>query len=223
MKVAVIGANGKIARFLIDKLAKLPKEFEATAIIRNPDQVQQFQDIGVHAKVASITDSVASITKAIAGFDAIVFSAGAGGKGGLDMTLMVDLDGAVKVMEAAEAANIKRFIMVSALKADTREFFYPTGLRSYYICKMYADRELRRTDLDYTILRPGMLTDGPGTSKLLNVMSDTEPLKEGVKPHIEREDVATAIVETLRNKNTIRKVIPLINGDMPTAEFISKF
>lgn len=226
LKVAVIGGNGKIGQLLLKKLSDLTPEFTATALIRNPDQLQHFQDQGISAKLASVTDSVATLTQALAGFDAVVFSAGAGGKGGLENTLAVDLDGAVKVMEAAAASKPgMRFILVSALKADDREFYYKGPLKNYYICKMYADRELRRAaGLEYTILRPGMLLDGKGTGEVmdLKVCADVSGV-EASKVGIFREDVATAIIESLRNKNTINKTIPLLNGPVSIAEFLEKF
>lgn len=219
LKVAIIGANGKVARLLVGKLAKLTTEFDTTAIIRNPDQVQQFKDLGVNASVTSITDSVANITKALTGFDAVVFSAGAGGKGGVENTLLVDLDGAAKVMEACKAAKVNRFVMVSALKADDREFWYKTGLRNYYICKMFADKELRQSGLDYTILRPGSLADGEGTGKFIGLKA-CEAINGAdlYNASIFRDDVASVIIECLRNNKTIGKTISLLNGDVPLAD-----
>lgn len=219
VKVAIVGANGKIARLLISRLAKLTQEFETTAVIRNPDQIQSFKDLGVNALVAPVTDSVATITKNLTGFDAVVFSAGAGGKGGLEATLAVDLDGASKVVEACEAAKVNRFIIISALKADDREFWYQTPIRNYYACKMFADREVRRSRLDYTILQPGALADGEGTGKVIDLNHCSNISNEDVKgKSIHRDDVALALLETLRNKKTIGKTISLLNGNVPLTE-----
>lgn len=224
-KIAVIGSNGKVARFLIDKLVALKPTFQPTACFRNPAQKETFESIGANTLLLSVTDPVSVITKKLVGYDAVVFSAGAGGKGGLENTLAVDLDGAVKVMEAAEQAGVKRFIMVSALLADNRDFFYKISLKNYYICKMYADRELQRTNLDYTILRPGVLMDTPATTSLLTQKTISGLNEEGMRGHnISREDVANVIVEVLKDTSgaTSRKIISLLNGDeLPLKDLVS--
>lgn len=216
IKVAVVGANGKVARRLINKLHNLPDKFEPLAIIRNKDQVKQFSDIGVKSKVVSLEEPVLNIAGALEGANAVVFSAGAGGKG-LDKTFSIDLDGAVKVFEAAEKVGIKRIVLVSAIKAEDRDFWYDNELRSYYIAKKYADRELRRTKLDWTILQPGYLSDGEGTGKVTEEIGN----KKLADLQIDREDVAQVIVDSLQEPNTIHKTITLVKGQTPIKQFLS--
>lgn len=215
-KVAVVGANGKVARRLINKLHGLPDKFEPLAIIRNKDQVKKFSDIGIKSKVVSLEEPVLNIAGALEGANAVVFSAGAGGKG-LDKTFSIDLDGAVKVFEAAEKVGIKRIVLVSAIKAEDRDFWYNNELRSYYIAKKYADRELRRTKLDWTILQPGYLSDGEGTGKVTDEIGN----KKIADLQIDRDDVAQVIADSLQEPNTIHKTITLVKGQTPIKQFLS--
>lgn len=218
-KVAIIGANGKIGRLVIAKLAKLA-EVTPVAFVRNEEHTQQFKDSGVESVVSNVTDSVPNITKALTGFDAVIFTAGAGGKAGLDATLTVDLDGAVRVIEACEAAKVNRFIIISALKAGDRSFWEQSAyLRNYYTCKMLADKVLLQTNLDYTILQPGHMLDEAGTGKFMELKAAAEISPEAAfKSTIQREDVVSAIVESLLNKKTIKKTITLLNGEVSLAE-----
>lgn len=225
-KLAIVGANGKVATRLVTRLAHLKDEFDTTAFIRNAEQAPKFAQLGLKYSTAiDITNSkVADITEALKGFDAVVFSAGAAGKG-LDLTFSVDLDGAVKVSEAVKAANVKRFVLVSALKSLDREFWWGTALRSYYIAKKYADEIIIKSDINWTILQPGLLKDEDATGKISDPSTVNElvtDIKESKVPaEIPRDDVALAIIESLRNENTIKKVIPLISGDIPTKEALN--
>lgn len=226
-KLAVIGANGKVASLLIKRLAQLKSEFDTTAFIRNSDQAPKFESLGIkHSTAIDISNtSLKSVTQALKGFDAVVFSAGSGGKG-LDTTFTVDLDGAVKVAEAVKANKIKKFILVSAIKADDRDFWWDSGLRSYYIAKKYADEAIKPLDIDWTILQPGWLLDTESTGKIsdpstVNAFAETINIgTDSAKISVPRDDVAIAIIESLRSSNSAKKVIPLISGDIPIAEAI---
>lgn len=154
MRVAVVGANGKIGQQLTELLHN-DAEHDAVALVRKEAQQKQWQDKGVEARLADLEGTVAQLANALAGVDAIAFTAGSGGNSGDDKTLLVDLDGAVKTMEAAQAAGIKRFVMVSAWQANNREN-WADELKPYYAAKHYADRELMRSDLEWTIVRPGV-------------------------------------------------------------------
>lgn len=134
-------------------------------MIRKQEQADEFSNDGVESVVADLEGTVDEIKEAVNGSDAIVFAAGSGGSTGSDKTLLIDLDGAVKAMEAAEQAGIKRFVMVSALQANNREN-WNEALRPYYVAKHYADKMLIESQLDYTIVRPGGLLNDPGTGKV---------------------------------------------------------
>ncbi|KYD19479.1 SDR family oxidoreductase [Caldibacillus debilis] len=209
MKVLLIGANGKVGRQVVDMLHGHERH-TVRAMVRKPEQWEALRNKGIEAVLADLEGTVDEIAEAAKGCDAIVFSAGSGGHTGPDKTLLVDLDGAVKAMEAAEKIGIKRFVIVSTFQAHNREN-WPEDLKPYYVAKHYADRMLMNSGLNYTIIRPGYLRDVKGTG----LVTAAENLKGGSIP---REDVARTIVQTLDEPNTYRKAFDLMAGDTPIAE-----
>jgi len=214
MKVLIIGAYGKIGRIVTEKM-KSSAKFNPTAFVRKEEQKSFFDAMEVPVKVASLESSVDEIARAMKGNDAIVFTAGSGGKTGYDKTLEIDLDGAVKSMIAAEQVGIKRFVMVSAYLAGERSRWDASGIKPYYIAKHFSDKELQRTSLDYTILRPVRLTDEKG-SGTVNIKS----IPEGIQKTVPREDVATTILEVLGHPETIGKIMVMSTGENPIKEAI---
>ncbi|XXM71072.1 SDR family oxidoreductase [Lysinibacillus sphaericus] len=214
MKVAVAGANGQIGKHLIHLLHD-SEEHTPVAIVRKEEQAQSFKDEGVAASLVNLEGSVEQIAEGLKEADAVVFTAGSGGSTGSDKTLLVDLDGAVKAMEAAKQAGIDRFIIVSALQAHHREN-WNDSLLPYYAAKHYADRELERSGLTYTIIRPGGLLNEAGTGKV----AAAENLSRGSIP---REDVARAIFASLTEKNTYNRGFDLISGNEPIEKAIKEF
>lgn len=153
-------------------------------------------------------NSLEELSQAAQGMDAVIFSAGAGGKG-LDKTIQIDLDGAIKTMTAAEQAGVKRFVMVSTFRTGREAMEEDTPLRTYTIAKNYADEWLKhRTDLDWTIIHPGILTDEAGSGKVKLGMG--QEINE-----IPRQDVAHALLAVLENDSTIKKEFEVLSGDMP--------
>ncbi|CCF55510.1 hypothetical protein KAFR_0A00720 [Kazachstania africana CBS 2517] len=222
LKVAVIGANGKVGRLVIKELVNDPTNFATPlAVVRSKEQQDFFQnELKIDATLTSVEhSSVSQISDAIKGYDAVIFSAGAGGKG-IERIFTVDLDGCVKAMEACEAVGIKRFILVSAIKAEDRSFWWNIeSLRNYYIAKRAADHEVRSSTLDYTILQPGNLTLEDSIGKFTLVKDIDERLR--TDPSITRADVALFIKECLKHpKETSRKTIPLLNGDRSVNDII---
>ncbi|CCK70504.1 uncharacterized protein KNAG_0E02440 [Huiozyma naganishii CBS 8797] len=223
LKVAIIGANGRIGRLLVDSLKKDTAQFATPlALVRNKEQQQRFiEEVGINASLTSIEfSSVAEIASAIKGYNAVVFCAGAGGKG-MERIFTVDLDGCAKTLEACEQVGISRFIVVSAIKAEDRSFWWDwTGLREYYIAKRAADHDVRNSKLDYTIVQPGSLADDASTGKLASVQEIDLKLAAG-EITCNRADVALFIKEALLHpKETNRKTVPLLNGDIPVEQFI---
>lgn len=213
MKVLVVGANGQIGQHLV-RLLRQSDKHTARAMVRKEDQVETFKNLGVETVVANLEGRVEEIAEAAKGCDAIVFTAGSGGHTGADKTLLVDLDGAVKTIEAAEKADIDRFIMVSALQAHRREN-WNDKIKHYYVAKHYADRVLVQSDLTYTIIRPGRLLNEPGTGKIA--------AKENLtRASIPREDVAETILASLDEAHTFHRSFDLITGDVPIAEAVKK-
>ncbi|TCN25899.1 SDR family oxidoreductase [Mesobacillus foraminis] len=209
MKVLVVGANGQIGRHLVNLLQD-SEEHTVRAMIRKEEQQDYFKSLGIEAVLASLEGTVEEIAEAAKGCDAIVFTAGSGGHTGLDKTLLIDLDGAVKTVEAAEMAGIKRFVMVSALQAHRREN-WNEKIRPYYVAKHYADRALLQSGLTYTIVRPGGLINEPGTGKI----TAAENLERGTIP---REDVARIVYKSLTEERTFNTSFDVISGESPIAD-----
>lgn len=209
MKVCVVGANGQIGKQVVE-LLKESGEHTPLAMVRKQEQAAHFENLGVETVLASLADSVGKIAEAISGCDAIVFTAGSGGHTGPDQTLLIDLDGAVKTIEAAEQTGVKRFVMVSALGANQREK-WNEAIRPYYVAKHYADRLLVQSDLTYTIVRPGGLLNEEGTGKVAiggNLTRNTIP----------RADVAKVIVASLTEERTYNQAFDLVSGDVTVTE-----
>lgn len=209
MNVFVIGSNGQIGRHLVKQLQEHDGH-TVTAMVRKKEQAEALEADGIKAEVADLEGPVAGMKEVMAGSDAVIFTAGSGGSTGPDKTLLIDLDGAVKAMEAAEAAGIDRFLLVSAIQAHNREN-WPEKIGHYFAAKHYADRMLELSSLNYTIVRPGGLLNDPGTGKV-KAARDLE------RASIPREDVARTLIAALDEPNTHRKSFDLISGDQSTAE-----
>lgn len=213
MKVLLIGANGQIGQHII-RLAKNDVDISLTAMVRKQEQLDEYKAKGTEAVLADLEGSVENLRKVMESMDAVVFTAGSGGHTGADKTILVDLDGAVKAVEAAEQANVGRFIMISAFQANNREVWADSKIKHYMAAKHYADRFLLASKLNYTILRPGNLRNEPGTGRIL-----AGELKEyGAIP---REDVARTVLASLKNENTHHRSFDLITGEQPIEEAIN--
>lgn len=205
MKVIVFGAHGKIGQ----QFVRQAKAHTITAVIRNQAQADQIGSLSEASTKELTLDSasVEDLSSAISGHDAVVFTAGSGGK---DL-LKVDLDGAVKTFEASVAANVRRFVLISAIHADKREHIDKLPIRNYFIAKHYADRILInefKESLDFTILKPTALTDEPATGKISLVHDMSEPVGS-----ITREDVARVILQVLPDQKSYGKSYDFKNGD----------
>ncbi|MCL6217541.1 NAD(P)H-binding protein [Zunongwangia pacifica] len=174
--------------------------------------------MGVATVVESLENTPEAIGYVIKNYEAVVFSAGSGGKTGHDKTMEIDLDGAIKAINQAEKQGIKRFVMVSASHSDDRSYWGKVdGMKPYYIAKHYADLELKRSALDYTILRPVTLTDDDEAGKVL--MTDNP---DEVNSKIPRQAVAETVLEVLKNPKTYGKVIEMSKGEHEIPEALAK-
>lgn len=212
MNVLVVGANGKIGKQIVKLLQE--EGTQVWAMVRKEEQAKSFEEKGIQTKLADLEDSVESLKAVLDEMDAVVFTAGSGGSTGADKTLLIDLDGAVKVMEAAEQAGVKRYVMISAFQANDREN-WSEAIKPYYVAKHYADKLLTLSNLDYTIIRPGGLLDELGTGRIR--------WGEAIEPgSIPREDVAKTVVAVLPEKPTYRKSFDLTSGNTPIEDAVKK-
>lgn len=207
MDIFVVGGHGKIAlRF--ERLAA-DAGHRVRAMARNPDHGGEIEAAGAEPIVADIEAD--DITGVVKGADVVVFAAGAGAGSGPERKKTVDLGGAIKLIEASLANGIARYLMVSAIGAD-RPSRWSEQMRPYYEAKAGADEALMASGLDYTIVRPGSLTDDPGTG-LVDIA-----LKLGRSGRVPRDDVATVLLASLDEPNTVRKAFDLLSGDKPIEE-----
>ena len=208
MKIFIFGANGQIGKRLVDHLLEDGKH-TITVGLRKEEQFPYFEEKQANPVLVDLEDTVDHIADKLAGIDAVVFTAGSGGGTGADKTLLIDLDGAVKTIEAAEKANVNQYVMVSAFGAGDRAT-WNEEIKPYYVAKYYADQALENSSLNYTIIRPGALTNEPGKGSVSFDNQDDF--------HISRDDVAAVIAEVIGRDNAHRKAINLLPGDVPVKE-----
>ena len=202
MTTLVIGAHGQIGQLLIKRLAA--NGDTPRAMIRNQQQAETIKALGGEPVIADLEGDFSS---ALDGCDQVVFTAGSGGHTGADKTVLIDLWGAIKAVDAAKAAGIKQFVMVSSRGAENPDNG-PTRIKHYTVCKHLADEHLINSGLPYSILRPGRLTDDAATDQ---VRVDWPQSPE--EQWIPRDDVAAAIVHCLNNSATVNKIYPLFHGE----------
>jgi uncharacterized protein YbjT (DUF2867 family) len=209
MNVVIVGGHGKVALQLEKLLAE--RGDSPRGIIRATDQAHDLEAIGAEPIVLDIENR--EIDDAVAGADAVVFAAGAGAGSGPARKQTVDFDGAVKLIKAADSRGIRRYLMVSAMGVNHPER-WSDAMRPYYEAKAAADKQLMDSGLDYTIVRPGSLTDDPGTGRV----QLAEKLETGGS--VSREDVAAVLVECLGADNTIGRSFDLLNDGTLVAEAV---
>jgi uncharacterized protein YbjT (DUF2867 family) len=204
MLVAIAGAHGKIGRRLTRLLVAHGEQVRG--LIRNADHAEGLGDDGAEPSVCDIEhEGIAEIARAIAGADAVVFAAGAGPGSGPQRKWTVDRDGAIKLLEAARAARVDRYLMISSVGAEDP----PEGddvFSVYLRAKAQADEALRASDRAWTIVRPGPLTDDPGTGC---VRVDREPFRAPVP----RDDVAAVLCAVLYEPRSVRHVLYVAGGE----------
>ena len=213
-RVVVIGGHGKVALLLAPLLVAAGDE--VTAVYRNPANTPDVSAHGARGVVADLeTLGVEEIAALLAGHDAVVWSAGAGG-GNPARTKAVDRDAAIRSMDAAVSASVQRYVMVSYF-GSRLDHGTPahSGFYAYAEAKAAADEYLRGTALDWTILGPSGLTLDPPTGKI-------ETSEQGATSgRVSRADVAAVIAAVLREDATIGRTIRFNNGPTPIADAIA--
>jgi uncharacterized protein YbjT (DUF2867 family) len=215
MRTVIAGGHGKIARRLEGLLAG--RGDQVAGLIRNPDQADALLTAGAEPVVCDLESSNAEeVARHLAGADAAVFAAGAGPGSGAARKEMVDLNAAVLFADAAQRVGVRRLVMVSSMGADEEP---PPGtdpvFAAYLRAKGAADADIRaRTGLFWTIVRPGRLTDDPGTGLVR--------LAPGLpRGEIPRDDVAEVLMAVLDQPGTAGLTLDLIAGDTPVPDAVA--
>jgi uncharacterized protein YbjT (DUF2867 family) len=207
--IVIAGGHGKIALRLAPLLTA--RGDSVRSLIRNPGHQAGVHATGAEPVVADM-EALDDLAEFVEGADGVVFAAGAGPGSGTERKRTVDFGAAVKLLDAARATGARRYLMVSAMGAGDPASG-AESMRPYLEAKADADAALAASDLDWTIVRPGMLTDDPGTG-----MVQVGDLDRG---SVSRDDVAAVLVGCLDEPRTVRKTFDLLEGETPIAEALA--
>jgi nucleoside-diphosphate-sugar epimerase len=217
MRIAIAGAHGQVARRLTRLLAA--RGDTVIGLIRNPGHRADLEDDGAQPAVLDLEGAaVEEVADALTGADAVVFAAGAGPNSGAERKHTVDYGAAVLLADAAERAGVRNYLLVSSMGAELARQGTPRGMDPvfavYLQAKLRAEDEiLPRPGLDTTIVRPGRLTDGPGTGRVT--------LGHGIElADVPRDDVAAVLAELLRSGKT-NNVVEVVSGGTPIREAVA--
>ncbi|EKF75597.1 hypothetical protein A11A3_01962 [Alcanivorax hongdengensis A-11-3] len=210
MNVLIAGANGKIGRRLIPHL--VAEGMTVRAMVRDAAQGESLRELGAHDVV--VADLEGDCRQALAGQDAVVFTAGSGPHTGPEKTVDVDQNGAISLVDQAREEGVKRFVMVSSMRADDPDSG-PEKMRHYFVAKQNADNHLRDSGLDYTIVRPGRLTEEPPLDKV-KLAKRLDDFGD-----ISREDVARVLAVSLQ-VDTVNREFDVIKGETPVHDALKQ-
>lgn len=212
-RIAIVGGHGKVAMLLHSSL--VARGHTPVALVRNEDYRAELEALGAEVGLLDIEqDDPAAFARAFAGSDAVVFAAGGGADNNIERKRTVDLEGSLKSIEGARLAGVARFVQVSVigvdapLPADTSEVW-----RAYVEAKRDADAALRDSDLAWTIVRPGALTDDPATGQVALGL-------EVERGEVTRADVADVVAAILDDDRTVGQQCNLVNGSVPVADAV---
>jgi uncharacterized protein YbjT (DUF2867 family) len=206
MDIVIAGAHGKIAR----RLARLlvARGDSVRGLIRNPDHAEDLRADGSEPVLLDLEAAEPEqVGEAVAGADAVVFAAGAGPGSGPERKLTVDRDGAIKLLGGARAADVPRYVMVSSVGAESPpddDDVFSVYLRA----KAEADRALTASDRDWTVVRPGSLSDDRGTGRV-RIQTDS------IRDQVPRDDVAAVLAAVLAEPRSARRTIYVVGGEEP--------
>jgi uncharacterized protein YbjT (DUF2867 family) len=214
-RVVVAGGHGKIALILERLLSE--RGDSVAGFIRNPDHAADLQAAGAQALVVDLEQaSVDEVASHLQGTDAVVFAAGAGPGSGAARKETVDRDAAILLADAAEAAKVSRYVMISGIGADANAPHTGDEVFTAYLrAKGAADDNVRaRGALNTTIVRPGHLTDEPGTGRV-------QVADRTLRGSIPREDVAAVLLAVLDTPSTAGQTFEVVSGERPIAEALT--
>jgi uncharacterized protein YbjT (DUF2867 family) len=210
MDVLVVGGHGKVGLRLLRLLAG--GGHRGRGVIRKPEQADDLEAVGAVPVVCDL-ERGDDLRPHVGGVDAIVFAAGAGPGSGPERKRTVDYGAAVKSIQAARDLRVARFLIVSSIGTHDVERA-SEAMRPYLQAKRDADVALKQSGLDWTIVKPGHLTDAPGRGRVR--VSRTF----GGRADVPRDDVALVLLECLHAPNTIGVEFELFAGDVPAGEAV---
>jgi uncharacterized protein YbjT (DUF2867 family) len=205
--ILVAGANGTTGKKIIALLHK-SENFNPIAMVRKEEQQAYFKDQNIKTVLGDLTSDVDSVFDS--SIDRVIFAAGSGGKD----VIGVDQDGAKKMIDASKKANVKKFVMLSSMGADNPE--EAEKLQDYLKAKHNADEYLKTSGLEYSIVRPGTLTDEEQVAKI-----ELAP-KLNKRGEISRADVAQTLVQSLEDKTASNATFEIIKGEQSITEALSQ-
>ncbi len=214
MDVVIAGGHGQVALRLAPLLAA--RGDRVRSLIRNPDHAEDVRAAGAEPVVCDLEHAAQDeVAGAVAGADAVVFAAGAGPGSGPARKWTMDHGGAVKLAAAARAAGVRRYVLVSSMGADAQADDSDGGFGVYLKAKGQADADVLASGLDVTIVRPGHLTDDPGTGRV----SLGASVGSGAVP---RDDVAAVLAAVLHAPDTIGVTFELVGGEDAIADAVAR-
>jgi len=213
MIVVIAGGHGQIARALGHLLAA--DDHEVRGLIRNPDHAADLEAIGVTPVVHDLErDGAGALAEAVSGAHAVVFAAGAGPGSGAERKYTMDRDGAIRLIEACRQSGVRRYVIVSAMGAKPGAARGEGDFGAYLEAKAAADEALAASGLDYTIVRPGRLTDEPA-HELISAAPELPP------GSIPRADVALTLRAVISEPATNGVAFDLISGPTPIVQALA--
>ncbi|MFE7558767.1 NAD(P)H-binding protein [Kitasatospora sp. NPDC057500] len=221
MKIVIAGGHGKIALRLTRRLAA--RGDSVLGIVRNPRHIEDVKAAGGQAALLDLERAtVDEVAAAVAGADAVVFSAGSGNSATAARRDKMDRAAVLLVMDGASQAGVRRFLHVSSINvgcADDRGI--GEGYAVYLRAKRAAEQHVfARTDLDWTVLRPGVLTDGPGEGSV-DLTPGNRLAPSGARfDQVAREDVAAVLAALLDRPETAGRIYVVVGGDTPVEKAV---
>jgi uncharacterized protein YbjT (DUF2867 family) len=204
MDVLVVGGHGQIAMRLLRLLAE--RGDAARGLIRDPGHAADLEQAGARPVLFDL-EGEGDLTAAVRGADAVVFAAGAGPGSGAARKRTVDLGGATRLIDACRSAGVSRYLIISAMGVERRD--YSEQMAPYYDAKREADEAVRASGLDHTIVRPGRLTDDPGSGRV----EVGSPLDR--RGEVSRDDVAAVLLAALDEPASAGLQFDLLAGETP--------
>ncbi|GAF63495.1 putative epimerase [Bacillus sp. TS-2] len=205
MNVLVIGANGQVGKEIIKQLQET--NHQSTALVRKKEQVEELKSLGANNVI--LGDLENDFSHAFDNIDAVIFAAGSGGSTGADKTLLIDLWGAKKAVDYAKSADVKHFIQLSA--SDSLEVDEESEkMKPYAVAKNMSDYYLEKSELRYTIVRPGPMNNNQALGKIELHPTRQDHFNDYL---ITRQDVAQVLVQTIGNEKLFNKSFYIKQGE----------